>query len=288
VAPCLLVLVELTLPRDLARPPPLHARLAVLNLAVLAASVLAVSAGSLSGDAALNALGLAVCAGGFAWFVRLESGPGPRLLPTHAWNPTTRLGAPYAAQAMLLVGINAEIFVPYFLQTLHGRSPLSAGYLSALMSAGWTIGAVVSAGTAARGAAAAQSAGPASLAAGLACLCLLMPRDLGAPALQTGAIGAGLLAMGLGIGLCWPQLAARVFTTALESERELAAGTITVVLMVSNAFGSALGGMVTNLAGLTSPGGTSGAAAAAAWLFGLFIAAPVLAGLAMRRSRSGA
>ena len=55
--------------------------------------------------------------------------------------------------------------------------------------------------------------------------------------------------------------------------------------MVANAFGSALGGMTTNAAGLTDPGGAAGAASAAAWLFGLYMLAPVLAGLVIRRLR---
>ena len=287
MAPCLLLLVEATLPRDLPRSAAQRSPLALLNLAVLAASVLAVSAGSMSPAAWADALGLAGCAVGLAWFVRLEAAPGPSLLPHQAWHPATRLGATYGAQSMLLVGITAEIFVPYFLQTLHGLSPLSAGYLSALMSAGWTIASVGSSGASGRRARLAQAAGPVSMAVSLALLCLLMPRPGLLPGTeQVAAIGVCLFGMGLGIGLCWPHLGARVFTSAPEAERELAASSITVVLMVSNAFGSALGGMVTTLAGLTNPGGAVGAASAASWLFGLFAVAPVLAGLAVRRSQS--
>jgi predicted MFS family arabinose efflux permease len=96
-------------------------------------------------------------------------------------------------------------------------------------------------------------------------------------------IGFLLLAMGLGIGICWPHLGTRVFTFAPEGEKELAASSITIIVMVSQAFGSALGGLVTNLAGMTSPGGMAGAASASAWLFGCYAATPVLAALAIRR-----
>ena len=40
--------------------------------------------------------------------------------------------------------------------------------------------------------------------------------------------------------------------------------------------------MVTNLGGLLVPGGAAGAASAAAWLFGGFVAAPLVAALAIR------
>jgi predicted MFS family arabinose efflux permease len=71
-----------------------------------------------------------------------------------------------------------------------------------------------------------------------------------------------------------------VFTNAQESERDLAGASITTVIMVGNAFGSALGGMVTNIAGVAvAP------SAAAAWLFGLVSIAPLCAMVAMRRVR---
>jgi predicted MFS family arabinose efflux permease len=74
-----------------------------------------------------------------------------------------------------------------------------------------------------------------------------------------------------------------VFAFAPEAEKDLAATSITIVIMVANAFGSALGGMVTNLAGMTNPGGPAGAAPAAAWLFRLYALAPSLAFLTVRR-----
>ncbi len=104
-----------------------------------------------------------------------------------------------------------------------------------------------------------------------------------APLIAMAGIAAALLALGFGIGLAWPHLAARVFGFGAESEREVAGASITLVVMVGSAFGAAFGGMVTNLAGLTSPGGVAGAASAATWLFSAFIAAPTLAALAIRR-----
>jgi predicted MFS family arabinose efflux permease len=125
-------------------------------------------------------------------------------------------------------------------------------------------------------------AGPLSIAAALAVLFLLMPQRYEHVA-ALSAIGCAMAAMGLGIGMAWPHVAASIFTWAPEGERELAAASITVVTMVTNAFGSAMGGMLTNLAGLTVPGGPEGAASAAHWLFGCYIAAPLAAAVMIRR-----
>jgi predicted MFS family arabinose efflux permease len=282
LVPFLLLLVERSLPRDLPRPAPPSTRLALLNLCVLVGSVLAVSVGSSAPRAAANAAGLAVALAGLMLFVRLEA-RGRRLLPYGACNPATALGAAYATMMMLIVGVSTEIFVPYFLQVLHGMTPLHAGYLSALMSAGWSIGAVGGSSQSIGGTRALMTAGPLLLAGMLGGMFLLMPQSGVLGDAQLWVIGAFLLGQGLGIGAAWPHLCAKVFAFAPDAEKDLAATSITIVIMVANALGSALGGMVTNAAGMTNPGGPAGAAPAAAWLFGLYTLAPLLAFLTVRR-----
>jgi MFS family permease len=282
LVPFLLLLVERSLPRHLPRPAAPPTRLALLNLFVLCASALAVAVGSSAQQAAANAAGLAAALAGLALFARLEAS-GQRLLPHSACNPTTALGAAYAAMMMLVVSFSTEIFVPYFLQVLHGMTPLHAGYLSALMSAGWTIGAIGGSSQAAAGVRALLTAGPLLLLGGLAGMFLLVPQQGGLGDLQLWAIGACLFGQGLGIGTAWPHLCAKVFAFAPQAEKDLAATSITIVIMIANALGAALGGMVTNLAGMTNPGGAAGAAPAAAWLFGTYTVAPLLAYFAVRR-----
>ena len=207
---------------------------------------------------------------------------GARLFPVGATQPGSPLAATYAAMILLLAGTTPEIFVPYFLQTLHGLIPLHAGYVSALMAIGWTLGSVFTSGAASGRARGALAAGPAVLAAGLAALALLVPRP-GPPGMALAAMALALFGVGAGIGMTWPHLGARVFGFAREADRDLAGASITMVVMVGSAFGAALGGMVTGLAGLTAPGGVAGASAAASWLFAAFMGAPLLAALAIRR-----
>jgi MFS family permease len=281
-APALLLLVEVSLPRDLKRPAASGNGVAFLSLAILAGSVLAVSAASTTPNPIWNIAGLAVAAVGLFVFARREAGGGARILPEGATRPGSPLCAVYGGMVLMMAGVTPEIFVPYFLQTLHGLIPLHAGYLSALMAGGWTLGSVASSGAQSGRAQRALAAGPVVLAFGLAALAFLMP-VAGPAGLDLVSIGVGLLAMGLGIGMTWPQLGARVFGFALEQDRELAGASLTMVVMVGNAFGSAVGGMATNLGGLLVPGGVPGAASASAWLFGAFLLAPLGAALAIRR-----
>jgi MFS family permease len=282
VTPAFAGLVEFSLPRGMARIGAQLTGMAFLNLAVLVGSVLAVSVGSMSSEPGWNGLGFLVAIAGMYGFARLESRRGARLLPFGACDPRTPLGATYAAQVMLLIGITTEIFVPYFLQTLHFMSPLYAGYLTAFMSGGWTLGSVIGSGARPGLARALLVWGPVGLAIGLCGLAMVVPTPTEALWPRV-AIGVLLLIMGLGIGICWPHLGARVFSFAPDGEKELAASSLTIIVMVSQSFGSALGGLVTNVAGMTSPGGVAGAESASAWLFGGYAIAPIVALLATRR-----
>ncbi|MGV4654527.1 MFS transporter, partial [Burkholderia pseudomallei] len=69
-------------------------------------------------------------------------------------------------------------------------------------------------------------------------------------------------------------------------QEDLASTSITTVQLYATAIGSALAGLVANLAGFSAPGGLAGAQHAAAWLFAVFAAAPVLAAIVARRVRA--
>ena len=282
LVPPMALLVAIALPRDLARAPAPRLPMALLNLAVLAASVMAVSIGGTSGSLRGSLIGLAIAAGGMAWFFHLEATSRLHLLPRGGTDPRTPLGAAYGAMMMLAFGVNTEIFVPYFLQVLHGMTPLHAGYLSALMSAGWTTGAVLSSGGGRARVMLSMRGGPLLMTISIAMLSVFMPvHD------ETGGlvavIGACLAAMGFGIGFAWPHLGPRVFAFASDGEKDVAAASITIVLMTTYSFGSALGGVVTNLAGIADPGGVAGASDAAGWLFTIFTMPPLIAAMLVRR-----
>ncbi|WP_025127327.1 MFS transporter [Pseudomonas sp. PH1b] len=255
-----------------------------LQLVLLTAVVLAISIGSITPSAGYNALGLGVGLGLLLLVVIVENRSGKRLLPRDSLKPGSPLLALYISMALLVVGMTSEVFVPLFLQVLHQQTPLLAGYIAALMAAGWTLGAIFSSGLSPRGASRAIASGPLLVVAGLVLACLFMPATT-TPALSLGAVCLAMLLVGTGIGLAWPHLLSRVLENAAADQKELAGASITTVQLVATALGAALAGMIVNLAGLGSSAGVAGAGQAAAWLFGLYAVVSALLFISVRQVR---
>ena len=268
-----------------------HARPAVmpgipaLQIALLAASVLTIAASGLLAELGWQAVGVAVGLALGVAATRIDRRAAVRLLPTGAYALGTPLGAIYASVALLLIGTTTEIFVPYFLQLLHGHSPLAAGYLTAAMAGGWSVGSLLSSGRSGAGADRMLRAGPVICTLGLVALAWLLPApgDVGA-GFGTPLIALALAAVGLGVGIGWPHLLTRVMALAPRGEEGLASASITTVQLYGMAVGAAVAGLVANAAGLTLPGGSEGARSAAVWLFGSFAVAPALAVLLAYRA----
>lgn len=273
--PPLALLVHLALPKTSA--PPESRKMAWRSLGLLTMAIVALSVGGAARDATANTAGVVVAIVGLGLFAWSETAGPHRLLPRGSCDPRTPLGAAYAAMVLLLLGLNTDVFVPLFLQRLHGLSPLHAGYLAALLSLGWTIGSTGSTSFSAVRTAHILRAGPACVATGLLGLALIMPSAI-PQALAIPALGLSLLLMGLGMGMCWPHLGTRVFAAATEGESALAAASITTVVMAGNAIGSACAGLIVNTRGLD---GAIGPAPAASWLYGLALLWPVLAGIVL-------
>ncbi|WP_404936871.1 MFS transporter [Pseudomonas sp. JDS08PS003] len=255
-----------------------------LQLVLLTAVVLAISIGSITPSPGYNALGLGVGLGLLLVVVLVENRSRKRLLPRDSLKSGSPLLALYLSMALLVVGMTSEVFVPLFLQVLHQQTPLLAGYIAALMAAGWTLGAIFSSGLSPRGASRAIASGPFLVVAGLLLACLFMPATA-TPVLSLGAVCLAMLLVGTGIGLAWPHLLSRVLENATDDQKELAGASITTVQLVATALGAALAGMIVNLAGLSSTAGAAGAAQAAAWLFGLYAGVSALLFISMRQVR---
>src|SRR5690606_17261536 len=167
-----------------------------------------------------------------------------RLFPTGSYSARTALGSLYACICLLSIGVTTEIYIPYFLQIIHAKSPLVAGYWTALMSAGWTMGSFISSGRSSAVANRLIQAGPIVSTVSLALLAFMMPSSALSPA---GIwLIAPLLGVGLGVGLCWPNLLTRVFKSAPKGQENIASAAITTLQLYAMAMGAALAGMVTN------------------------------------------
>lgn len=259
-------------------------RLPVLQLVLLAAAVLAVCAGSVSSLPSWNVLGIAVCAVLVFMLIRYESNASVRLLPKDAFRFSTPLCALYATTCLLVIGMSSEIFMPYFLQHLHGQSPLVAGYMTALMAAGWTVSEILSSGWTGRGPQRAILAGPLFIVIGLVMLAITTPMASLGEWIQLAPICLGLFLVGFGIGLGWPHLLTRILQVASERDKDTAAASITTLQLFAMAMGAALAGVISNVAGINDATGNTGITNAALWLFGLFTVAPVLALVMARRA----
>ena len=216
-----------------------------------------------------------------ATMVLIERKSEVRLLPYGAVmlsNPIARL---YLTIFTMMLVLTSDIYIPYFLQTLHGVTPLVSGYLVALVALGWTIAAFFSASFSGRQAAIAIISGcileTAATASLIPFLATNTPFDTVArfaPAVIT------MFLMGFGVGLGWAHLVTRIIGIARRTEQDKASAAISMTQSLGGAFGAALAGVIVNGAGLTHPSGIAGGLSAATWLYAL-MAIPGLIAVAL-------
>lgn len=253
------------------------------KIAVLVVTVMLVSLGSLSPSWYWNLLSIVAGVVLSVAIARADRDAKHRLLPQGSYEPGSALASLYACIALLSIGVCTEIYIPYFLQTIHGQTPLLAGYWMVLMSAGWTAGSFISSGRRKPVADTLMLLGPWISAAGLIALGLMMP--LGSGGGIVWAMIPPLVLVGVGIGLCWPNMLTRIFKAAPAGQENIASAAITTLQLYAIAVGSSFAGLVANLAGLAEPGGVEGARQAAYALFLIFALAPAGAGLMSKGAR---
>ncbi|QCR38455.1 MFS transporter [Nissabacter sp. SGAir0207] len=282
-----MLLVWLVFPKHKRDTAPPAGKLPLVQLLLLVAAVMAVSTGGMSSDVAVNVAGIGVAVVLVLLLIRREFTSEIRLLPRDALRLNSPLLALYITMGLLIIGMTSETFIPYFLQILHGQTPLISGYLAALMAAGWTVSEIWSSGWQGRGIKRAIAVGPMLVLVGMVVLALSTPRSAGGEWIVLSLIGLGLTLVGFGIGLGWPHLLTRILQVAPTDDQDAAATSITTVQLFATALGSAVAGMLANAGGLSMPGGTEGASSAAWLLFAVMAAAPLLSLLSAKRVISG-
>lgn len=254
------------------------------QLFLLAGAVFAVSAGSVSTQAAWNAAGVGAAVALSALLVSIDKRATNRLLPRDAFRPGP-MGALYLAMGLLGMTVTStEIFSPLFFQVLHAQTPLASGYLAAIMSAGWTLGSLISSSANGGRARLAIRLAPVLALAGLVGMAVLMPSPSSGNWQVLAPLCIAMMAVGFAVGIAWPHLSTRVLQVAPQGEEDLAASSIMTVELFATAMGAALAGMAANLGGLSSPVGVPGTAGAAQWLFAVFTIAPALCMLTSRQT----
>ncbi|MBL0373057.1 MFS transporter [Rhizobium sp. KVB221] len=249
-----------------------------IQILLILAGILTMSyAGNVEG----TVMRIALVMGGIASLVALvlcERRSESRLLPRLATVFTHPLAQAYLAMFLLIIGLNSDIYIPYFLQTMHATPPLVAGYIVALVATGWAVAGMWTASWQGERARRAILFGPIVLFASMTCLAFAISRDN--PHADIGILTAVcilLFGMGVGIGLGWAHLVSMVMTLSEGPEADKATAAINLVPSLAAAFGSAIAGVIANSAGLVTPGGIEGGMTAAFWLYALTSISGVLA-----------
>lgn len=274
-----LILVPISLvmafaaPRLLPRGEDRHASepAPFVQIALLIASVLLVSfAGSVDAVPLRASLaGLAAVA--VILMLAVERRAKARLLPAGAAYLSSAFARIYLIMLLMLVALASDIYIPYFLQELHGVTPLVSGYIVALLALGWTTAAFATVRLSGRGAITSVAVGLLVEAISTGVLVFLLARHNpdSNPTLLVAATVA-IFGMGFGVGMGWAHLVALVLKRAPDGERDKASAAITMMQSLGSAFGAALAGVVANSTGLLDPGGVAGNVSAATWLYALF------------------
>ncbi|EPG7578563.1 MFS transporter [Providencia rettgeri] len=283
VAVFLALIVINQLPKKQTQTPK-TSKVPFLAISLLVISVLAISIGSLSESLFINLIGLLIGLAILLTIALLDGKNDRRLLPTGSYSLKSPLGVIFLTMCLLVGGMTTEIYVPYFLQTIHQFSPLTAGYLTAIMAAGWTIGALFSANKTGAIVIRIIRTGPLIILISLISLAILTHNQQLIESWPLFVIYLIAMAgVGLGIGVCWPHLVLRVFKNAPEGEENLASSSIITIQLYATALSAALVGVVVNNSGLITPGGIAGAQQASIWLFTLFAISPLLATILIRK-----
>src|SRR5215470_5840448 len=179
----------------------------------------------------------------------------------------------WVALLVSIAFVPLQIFVPAFLQRLHGLDPLAAGYVVAGASMAWTVAAIGVAGLTNRWPDRMIVAGPMTMGIGLLGVAIMMPIG------PVVAIVTMIILVGAGIGACWAFTAQRIMGGARRGEEAIAASSITIVQQTGLALGAAVAGLVANATGFSGPAVTMEIARAAFWVPASFASAATVAGI---------
>ncbi len=263
--------------------------LPIRQIGLMVFSVLALStAGAMSSNVPVAAALVAAALLGLFTLGWIERSASQRLFPTGTFRFGTLLASLFGTMVLLQMAITSDIFVPLFLQSLHGLGPLAAGYMVALVAVGWSSSSVLTASWTGPRARMLIAGGPVLvLVASIGLALFVGHQNPSSSLLLVVPIGLSLVLMGAGIGSAWTQMTPRVMQAAPDGEHDVTSAALSTVQLFASGLGAALGGLIVNLAGLVSAVPTP--VAAANWLFGLFIivaAAVVPIGFSIARTEA--
>ena len=256
------------LPNTSESRPPAH--LPITQILLVTAIVLMVSIASLITDnPAMAGLLVALALAGVILLGVADTTSRSRLLPDGTFSLTSPMSGLLGLILLIGVVVTCDIFAPLFLQRIHGLSPLWAGYLTALVAAGWSVSAITAAGWTGGRVRALIVVAPALMGAAALLLALALPNLAGGPLILT-LTGIALFALGCGIGPAFQHLGARVLSTTTAADNDRTSAGLGMVQLFAAGLGAAIGGVTVNAAGLPFAATPAEVAYVAQVLFGVF------------------
>lgn len=259
----------------------------IVKILLLSLSVIVLSFGSL-GDSWLLRISslIGVIAILFA-IARSDLKSDMPLFPTGLYSFKHPVGALFAGVVLLSMGVTTEVFIPYFLENIHGLRPLFAGYMAALMSVAWTAGSIITAGKSTPTVNRLLVFSPTLSGISLFILGLLMPwQALSTQWNAVWVLAIPLLGIGMGVGLSWPHILSRILVAADKGQESQTTSAITTVQLYAVSLGTALGGMIVAAAGFNR-GDIAGAQSASVALLISFALLPFVFIMVSKVARKG-
>jgi MFS family permease len=224
-----------------------------------------------------------VCLIGFLWLD--ERAGDTRLLPRRPFDPWRPAGAALLMiLSMSMATIAVTAFGPLLVTAIHGVSALTAGYIVACSSIGWTVMAVLVSGLPER-------FDRLMIALGMTVVTLSILGFLHAvPNGPVWLIAVFAAMEGGGFGMAWTFILRRTMAVADADEVQRVSGAIPTIQRLGYALGAAYVGIVANASGLLSMETAADAAKVARWVFVScvpFAAIGLIAMSALVRDRKG-
>ncbi len=206
----------------------------VRQLVVLTTSVTSLGSAALVTDTSIAVTFVIASAVGFLALLWIDRSAAVRLLPRNAGNLSTSAGQGYfvifAAEA---TAIGFSVYGAAFLQSIHGLSPLLAGFIVGGIAAGWTVTALL----VSRG-----GAGHDAVWLRLGVAIILISMVFGSWAVPRASpitVAVTMVMLGSGFGLCWAFIAKAIIAGLDDDERDAGSSAIPTAQLIGGAFGSA-------------------------------------------------
>lgn len=244
------------------------ARIPWRRLAVLSGSVLAVAIAGLKDTFSMQSAGLCLFGLlGMILFLRLDGRAGnDRLLPRAIGDVRAPAWSGLSGVFMLAVVTTPfVVYGPVLLSILHGVGPIAAGYLVALESVAWTVGALCFSGVAGTAQQRVIRWNFVAVAIGCAGLALFVASG------PIWLLMPFLFLQGLGFGACFGHILHRCVDLVPQDDKDRTASALSSIQTFGYALGAAIIGLIANAVGFGVDPGPATAANAAHWVFGAML-----------------